>query len=328
MRPAGLTRLEAENAFSLALVRHGRIEPTTLWELKAQTLRDGGLLSIYRGHESFADLGGLEALKTFCLRALRNSATSASRPRARGVMLLGVPGTGKSAFAKALGKETGRPTLVLDVGTLMGSLVGQTESRTRQALEIVDAMAPCVLFIDEIEKALSGVASSGQTDSGVSARMFGTLLTWLNDHASDVFVVCTANDVAKLPPEFTRAERFDAIYFLDLPGEAQKRSIWQMYLERYRLDANERLPDDLDWTGAEIASCCRLAALLDVPSTEAARYIVPVAHTAAENVDRLRHWAAGRCLSAETRDVHRRQTKKKAAKRKTRRRIDRDLWED
>ena len=118
-----------------------------------------------------------------------------------------MPGTGKSAFCKALGNEVGRPTLVLDIGASMGSLVGMTEERTRQALRIADAMAPCIVFVDEIEKGLSGVQASGQTDSGVSARMFGTLLSWLNDHESDVFFVCTANDVSKLPPEFTRAER-------------------------------------------------------------------------------------------------------------------------
>src|SRR6185312_17108710 len=115
---------------------------------------------------------------------------------------------------------TGRPTLVLDIGALMGSLVGQTEQNVRQALRIVDAMAPCVLFCDELEKGLSGVASSGQTDSGVSARLFGSLLTWLSDHQSDVFFIATANDVSRLPPEFSRAERFDGIFFCDTPGAA------------------------------------------------------------------------------------------------------------
>ena len=219
--------------------------------------------------------------------------------RPRGVLTLGVAGSGKSAFCKALGNETGRPTLVLDVGSLMGSLVGQTEERTRQALRIVDCMQPAILMIDEVEKALSGVAASGQSDSGVSARMFGTLLSWLNDHESDVFVVCTANDVTKLPPEFSRAERFDGIFFLDLPGRAQKDAIWQQYVGQYELDTSQRLPDDDRWTGAEIKSCCRLAALLDVPLVQAAHNVVPVAVTSAESVDRLRSWASGRCLSAD-----------------------------
>jgi len=224
-------------------------------------------------------------------------------------MLLGVPGTGKSAFAKALGNETGRPTLVLEVGALLGSLVGQTEARTTQALSIVDAMAPCVLFVDEIEKALGGAAGPGATDSGVSARLLGKLLSWLNDHESDVFVACTANDVSRLPPEFLRAERFDAIYFLDLPGDQQLQAIWQMYVQRYRLDAAQSRPNGKDWTGAEIASCCRLAALLDLPLVDAARHIVPIAATAAETIERLRSWASGRCLAADAAGIYRRRAK-------------------
>jgi SpoVK/Ycf46/Vps4 family AAA+-type ATPase len=214
-------------------------------------------------------------------------------------LLLGVPGTGKSAFCKSLGNEVGRPTLILDIGALMGSLVGLTEERTRQALRIADAMAPCIVFVDEIEKGLSGVQASGQTDSGVSARMFGTLLSYLNDHESDVYFVCSANDVSKLPPEFTRAERFDAIYFVDLPGSRDKEQIWQLYLKKFELDPDQKRPSDQEFTGAEIRACCRLAALLDVPLTEAATNIVPVAITAGESVERLRNWASGRCLSAD-----------------------------
>jgi len=135
------------------------------------------------------------------------------------------------------------------VGSLMGSLVGQTEERTRRALQIADAMAPCVLMCDEIEKALSGVAGSGQTDSGVSARMFGSLLTWLNDHTSDVFFVATCNDISNLPPEFSRAERFDGVFFVDLPSAKQRRTIWQIYLGMFDIDPDQELPSDEGWTG-------------------------------------------------------------------------------
>lgn len=227
-----------------AAVRHERVTPQAIWELKTQTLRKSGLLQLHRGTESFADLGGLDALKAFCYRSLKRSASVSDLARPRGVLLLGVPGTGKSAFAKALGRETGRPTLVLDVGALMGSLVGQSEANVRRALRIADAMAPCILYCDEIEKGLSGAASSGQTDSGVSARLFGSLLTWLNDHTSDVYFVGTCNDISKLPPEFARAERFDGLFFLDLPGDSQKRQIWQMYLRAYGLDDTQQLPSD------------------------------------------------------------------------------------
>jgi hypothetical protein len=294
---AGLTRAESENAFSLSLVRHGKVLPETLWELKTGMLKKSGLLTLHRGGETFADLGGLDALKGFTKRAL--GSRRGAGVQAKGVLLLGVPGTGKSAFAKALGNELNRPTLVMDVGALMGSLVGQTEERTRQALNILDAMAPCLVFVDEIEKALAGVQSSGQTDSGVSARMFGSLLTWLSDHESDVFVVATSNDVSKLPPEFSRAERWDGTFFLDLPGQAEKEVIWRMYQEKFGLDGDQSRPIDRDWTGAEIRSCCRLAALLDVSLVEAAMNVVPIAVTAGESVERLRNWASGRCLSAD-----------------------------
>ncbi len=126
--------------------------------------------------------------------------------------------------------------------------------------------------------------------------MFGTFLTWLNDHDSDVFVCATCNDISKLPPEFARAERFDGVFFLDLPGLQQKVGIWNLYLEMFGLDSKQARPNDHEWTGAEIRSCCRLAALLDVPLTVAAQNVVPVAVTAAESVNRLRDWASSRCL--------------------------------
>jgi hypothetical protein len=296
---AGLTRYEAEGAFSLSLVRHQRIEPEAIWELKSGMLKKSGLLTLHRGGERFADLGGLEALKRFCLRAMRNQGHRDPLRRPKGVMLLSPPGCGKSQFAKSLGNETGRPTLIFDVGSLYGSLVGQTEQNLRKALQIIDAMAPCVCLIDEVEKALSGVAGSGMTDSGVSSRLFGTMLSWMNDRTSDVFLLATCNDIGKLPPEFGRSERFDGIWFLDLPGTQERRAIWNIYLELFGLDSKQPRPVDADWTGAEIRACCRLAALLEVPLVEAAQNVVPVARTAQEAVKRLKDWASGRCLDAQ-----------------------------
>jgi SpoVK/Ycf46/Vps4 family AAA+-type ATPase len=299
----GLTRYEAEAAFSLSLVRHNQLRPEVLWEQKSQLLKKQGQLALHRGGETFADLGGLESLKAFCLRALRRQAHENTLLRPRGVLLLSPAGCGKSAFCKSLGNETGRPTLTLDVGSLLGSLVGESERNLRQSLRIVDAMAPCILFVDELEKGLAGVNGSG--DSGVSARLFGTLLTWLNDHTSDVFFVGTCNDISRLPPEFARAERFDGVVFIDLPTAAQKQQIWQLYLAKFGLDPRQALPADDQWTGAEIRACCRLAALLDVPLVAAAQNVVPVAVTAAESVERLRTWASGRCLSADQPGIYR-----------------------
>lgn len=296
---AGLTRYEAEAAFALSLTRHNAIRPESVWELKAQTLKKNNLLTLHRGGERFDSLGGLNNLKDFCRRALQAGKTV----KPRGILLLGVPGVGKSCFAKALGNEVGRPTLLLDIGALYGSLVGATEANIRQALRIADAMSPSVLFVDELEKALSGVGGTG--DSGVATRLFGTFLTYLSDRTSDTFVVGTCNDISRLPPEFSRAERWDAVFFLDLPGGADKDAIWTLYRRQFGIPDSQARPDDTDWTGAEVRSCCRLAALLEVPLTQAAHHVVPVAVTAAEAVIRLRSWASGRCLSASSPGIYR-----------------------
>jgi SpoVK/Ycf46/Vps4 family AAA+-type ATPase len=205
---------------------------------------------------------------------------------------------------------------------LLGSLVGQSEANIRQALRTIDAMAPAVCFIDECEKAFAGISASGQTDSGVSARLFGSFLSWMNDHESDVFVVATANRIEALPPEFSRAERFDGVFFLDLPDAQERRAIWQIYLRQFELDLSQALPDDQDWTGAEIKSCCRLAALLDVPLKAAAQNVVPVARTSSESVQRLRQWATGRCLSADHGGIYEAVSGSKASRRRVSRPID------
>jgi SpoVK/Ycf46/Vps4 family AAA+-type ATPase len=134
--------------------------------------------------------------------------------------------------------------------------------------------------------------------------MFGSFLAWLNDHATDVFVVATSNDISRLPPEMSRAERFDGVFYVDLPGPREREAIWQIHLWGHGLDPAQRRPQDRDWSGAEVRSCCRLAALLDVPLIEAAQHVVPVAVTAGESVERLRAWAAGRCLSADRPGVY------------------------
>jgi hypothetical protein len=297
---AGLTRYEAEGSFALSLTRHNALRPEAIWDLKSQTLKKSNLLTLHRGQERFDSLGGLESLKDFCKRALSSRRSSTVKPR--GILLLSPPGCGKSAFCKSLGNEVGRPTLILDIGSLMGSLVGQSEANLRQALRTIDAMAPAICMVDELEKALSGVGSQG--DSGVSTRLFGNLLTYLSDHESDVFFVATSNDISKLPPELSRAERFDGVFFLDLPAANEKNRIWSIYREQYGIPESQARPDDTSWTGAEIKSCCRLAALLDVPLTQAARNVVPVAVTSSESIERLRTWASGRCLSASSPGVY------------------------
>ena len=152
--------------------------------------------------------------------------------------------------------------------------------------------------------------------------MFGTFLSWLNDHTSDVFVVCTANDVSRLPPEFGRSERFDGIFFLDLPTREEKDAIWTLYRSQVEIDRDQRRQEDANWTGAEIKACCRLSALLDVPLVQAAQNVVPVAATAAESIDRLRAWASGRCLSAQQPGLY--QAKPTQSASSSRRKVNRD----
>jgi SpoVK/Ycf46/Vps4 family AAA+-type ATPase len=301
---------------SLSLVRHGELRADVLWTLKSQALKKNGLLELYRGDESFDRLGGLDNLKAFCLRAMRKQGQQDPLRRPLGVLLVSPPGCGKSAFSKSLSNETGRPTLTLDIGSLLGSLLGQSEANLRQALKIADMMSPCILFVDELEKGLSGVASSGQTDSGVTARLFGRFLTWMNDKKSDVFFVGTCNDISRLPPEFARAERVDGIFYVDLPEKPQRQIIWDMYLDLFGLDREQPRPDDTGYTGAEIRSCCRLAALLDVPLIQAAQNVVPISVTAAESVERLRTWASGRCLSANEPGLYRYGKSKSSSRRK------------
>lgn len=327
----GLTRGQTEQAVAEAVMEGTDKLEENLRQLKDEIVNSTGMIEMLKGTEKFSSyeikrneenawlfenetpgslfriddntlfspgLGGLEGVKQFCLRILGNKKTRRIRPR--GMLMLGIPGTGKSQFAKGLGNELGWPTLRLDIGALMGGIVGQTEENTRQALKIVDAMSPCILFVDEIEKGLSGVGSSGQTDSGVSARLFGSLLSWMNDHESLVYFIGTCNDISKLPPEFTRAGRVDATFFLDLPGREEKDIIWNIYLNGLGLDPKMQRPRDDVWTGAEIKQCCAMAHLQDVSLIEAAKCVIPKMLSDREKMRDLRMWANNRCLDAKT----------------------------
>lgn len=295
---AGLTRMQAESAFALSVIQIDRIAPDAVWEIKANDLEKSGLLKLHRGGQSFKMLGGLKNLKSYALRALDYTRQRVSR--AKGLMLVGLPGTGKSEFAKALGNETGRPTLILDIGALKEGIVGGTEENIRKALKIADAMAPCILFVDEIEKALAGAESSGETDSGVTAGLFGTLLTWLNDHTSDVYFIGTSNDLSKLNKAssgaFTRAGRVDATFFLDAPARAEKDTIWDIWQPYYK--AKGERPNDTNWTGAEIRGCCHQADLLGCELIEAKDYIIPVSISAKDQIASLREQARDKFIDA------------------------------
>ena len=298
----GLTRNQMEGVVGISYLRHRRLCDVEIAMQKAKIINESGLLTIHKPAGGFETLGGFEAIKKFLKRIMREDRPSEAAPR--GVLLLGLPGVGKSHIAKALGAEVGRPTLSLDLGALMGGIVGETEERTRQAIRIIDSMEPAIVYVDEIEKSMGGMGGGGGNDSGVSSRMLGTILTWLNDHTSDIFFIATANNASNLPKELTRAERFDAMFFMDQPSEEARDMIWDIYLNQYLIDKNDVRPNDVGWTGAEIKACCRLSRLLEVPLKEASRQVVPVAVTAAEQVDDLRSWADRRCIDAETGSIY------------------------
>ena len=286
----GLTDMEAEDSFALALVETGRFDAAVVAREKAGALLRQAKIEMSTFQERFSGLGGLEVLKEYTLNAAKS-------PLSMGVLLLGPPGVGKSHFAKALGKELAIPTLSLDFGRMMGSLVGQSEATIREALKAVDAMGRVVLFIDELEKGLAGVQSSGQLDSGTKAGVGASYLKWASDRQPGrAYVVATVNDITQLPPEYTRAGRFDVIFWLDLPNAEEKGLIWDIYQAKFKVDGPR--PPDEGWTGAEIQSACRTAAMLSCDLVKAAQYIVPTSKTMAEKIDALREWAAGRAIPA------------------------------
>jgi SpoVK/Ycf46/Vps4 family AAA+-type ATPase len=237
----GLTRTEAENALAKVIVSNSRIDPEDVDLLlaeKEQIIRKSGMLEYYSTPERFGSIGGLELLKLWLRqrgRAFSEAARVYGLPSPKGLLLVGVPGCGKSLSAKAVAAEWKMPLLKFDLGKVFAGLVGQSEENMRRAIKMAEAVAPCILWIDEIEKGLSG--SRGSTgDSGTSARVFGTLLTWMEENKKPVFVIATANDIEGLPPELLRKGRFDEVFFIDLPSSQERAVILAIHLTKHHRD--------------------------------------------------------------------------------------------
>jgi len=257
---SGLTTNEAENAFALSLVEKKDFDAEIVAREKSSTIKKNGLLEVIENPNSLDDIGGLELLKHW-LTQRRDAFTPEAReynlPSPKGILIVGVPGTGKSLTAKASAKVLGRPLLHFDAGKIFAGLVGQSEANMRTVTATAEAIAPCVLWIDEIEKGFSGTKSSNATDGGTSSRVFGSFISWMQDRAAPVFIVATANDISQLPPEFLRKGRFDEIFFCDLPHPDERAEIWKIQIAKYK-----RNPEDYDintlvkategYTGAEI----------------------------------------------------------------------------
>ncbi len=256
----GLTINEAENAYATSIAKYGRFDVKLINHVKEQTICSGGLLEYLSSEETLESVGGMKNFTSWAtkrLSAYSHEAQEYGIPYPKGTLLIGIPGCGKSLSAKALANLWQKPLLKLDIGKLFGSLVGDTESNTRRALQTAEAMSPAILWIDEIEKGLSGIQSSGKTDSGVTSRMFGTILTWMQEKKAPVFVIATANSISELPPEFLRKGRFDEIFFVDLPSKEERKEIFSIQLKKYKRDSADFDLDMLvneseDYTGAEI----------------------------------------------------------------------------
>jgi len=313
----GLTANEAENVFAKSLVEKHRFDVDVILSEKEQIIRKSGILEYYPFSEQISDVGGLDLLKDWMEKrtvSFTEKARDFGLPAPRGVLLLGVQGCGKSLSAKAIGSLWRLPLLRLDMGRIFAGIVGSSEENMRKAIRVAESVAPCVLWLDELEKGLSGTQSSGMSDGGTTARVFGTFLTWMQDKRAPAFVVATSNDVTALPPELLRKGRFDEIFFIDLPSQEERKQIFKIHLQK-----RKRNPDDFDvdrlaeatpgFSGAEIEACV-VEALYDAfdekreLTTEsiiaAAHHTVPLAMTMRERIEDLRAWAATRARAASS----------------------------
>lgn len=318
----GLTAAQAHRVFASAVV--GSSDATLddrdidlVTNEKKQILLESEALEFYSVTESPENVGGLGALKDWLRMrdlAFTEKAREYGLSAPKGIALIGIPGTGKSLTAKMIGAIWRKPLIRFDVGALFGSLVGESEERTRRTLKLVETIAPCVLWIDEMEKALA----HGGLDSGTSTRVFGNILTWMQEKTSEVFVVATANDISSLPPELLRRGRFDEIFFLDLPNQIERKEIFTVHLRKRR-----RIPQDYDldllaakaegYVGAEIEQAIIDAMYIGFNdksrefTTEdivaALKRQVPLSISQRETVEALRAWLReGRAQSASLPD--------------------------
>lgn len=315
----GLTADEIESALARSLVEQRKFSVDLIIEEKKQIVRKTGILEFYPALSSLDDVGGHDLLKDW-LKKRSKSFTDAARefgiPSPKGVLLIGVQGCGKSLVAKAVSAAWGLPMLKLDVGRVFGSLVGQSEENMRKAIRIAESLAPCILWIDELEKGFAGMGSGGVSDSGTTARVFSTFLTWMQEKTKPVFLIATANDVTALPPELLRKGRFDDVFFIDLPDARERKDIFEIHLRKRRREPGKFKPKLLaeatdGFSGAEIEQVVvgalnhafdagRELTHADLKAEAEAQ--VPLSVMMAEGIQELRDWAKLRARPSAKRD--------------------------
>ncbi|MEE8390238.1 MAG: AAA family ATPase [Anaerolineae bacterium] len=329
----GLTVGEAENVFAKSMVIASRfdldetkplIRPEIIISEKKQLIRKSNVLEYYEAAEEMDYVGGMAELKAWLAKrrlAFTDRARKFGLPEPRGLLLLGVQGGGKSLVAKAVSGMWKLPLLRLDMGRVFRELVGASEESMRMALRTAEAVSPAVLWIDEIEKGLSGLASSGRSDAGTSARVFGSFLVWMQEKTAPVFVIATSNDITMLPPELLRKGRFDEIFFVDLPNLEERQEIFFIHLQKRRWDPDRfdlpRLARETEgFSGAEIEQII-IAGLYDAfddGERELAEedllcsieQTIPLSKTMREQVTALQNWARTHARSASSKLAARR----------------------
>lgn len=268
----GLSELEINNILQLAVSEDGDLtnaKTKLIFEQKSQMIKKAGILEMVRLRENLDDIGGLENLKSWLLRKKKvfadlDRAQAFGVDMPKGVLIAGIPGCGKSLSAKATAKLFDVPLLRLDMGRLLGKYVGESEANMRKAIGLAEAISPCILWVDELEKAFAGIGGSG-SGAEVTTRLFGSFLTWLQEKESPVFVVATANDITKLPPELVRKGRFDEIFYVDLPKREERRKIFEIHIAKRRKADLPEIQKELDdilsktegYSGADIEGVVR-----------------------------------------------------------------------
>lgn len=294
----GLGTSEAQNALAYSLIKtEGSLDPVIISELKAKEVEKTAGLRIGRYDRKLEDLKGYGNISQFVLSTIGSKL-------AKGIILLGPPGTGKSTFAQAISAEVGKICFELEVAELFGGLVGDTERLVREVIKVIRANAPCIVFVDELEKALagSGSNSSGASDAGTTKRAMAQFLKFLSNRTEDgIYVIATCNDITSLDPEWIRPGRWDsAPFYVKLPAPDVRKDIWNHYAKVYDLGkVKVAKTDDHKWTGSEIETCCRIACMTNSTVKEAKRYIVPISKTAEGKVEALNKWAEGKTIPAE-----------------------------
>jgi SpoVK/Ycf46/Vps4 family AAA+-type ATPase len=311
----GLTAEEAENVFAKSLVEKGQFDITIVLSEKEQIIRKSGVLEYYHANEKMQEVGGLEELKGWLVKrgkAFTPKAREFGLPEPRGILLLGIPGCGKSLTAKAIAGMWQLPLLKLDVGKVFSSYVGSSEENVRRAIQTAESIAPCILWLDEMEKGFSGLGSSGMTDGGTTARVFGTFLTWLQEKRSAVFVVETSNNVSQLPPELLRKGRFDEIFYVDLPTREERKEILKIHLEKRKrepggFDIEKIGRETHGFSGSEIEEVI-VSGLYDAFNRDeelkqehleqVIKTMIPLSQTMEEQIRGIRDWAKLRARRA------------------------------